>query len=52
MCVIKAKANWLRFCLRHQNLVLETSQKSIKLRMESESVLGPDKEYIIHKAIV
>ena len=33
-------------------LVLETSQKSIKLRMETESVLGPDKEYIIYKAIV
>ena len=52
MCVIKAKANWLKFCLRHQNLVVKTSLKSIKLRIQTESVLGLDKEYIIYKAIV
>lgn len=52
MCVIKAKANWLKFCRRHRNLVVETSLKSIKLRMQTESVLGPDKEYIIYEAIV
>ena len=52
MCVIKAKANWLKFCLRHQNLVVKTSLKSIKLRIQTESVLGLNKEYIIYKAIV